>query len=99
MTAHCPTDLRQENPRTESCPAATAESGRLGTVIHFCLAPDGGVWSHIRLLAAHQRPQWRVMVVAVSRGAPRKEVFAEAEACCDRSLIDTRPAITGIYYL
>jgi glycosyltransferase involved in cell wall biosynthesis len=71
----------------------------MGTVIHFCLQPDGGVWSHIRLLAEEQRPHWRTVVVAVSRGETRAEVFREADRCADRALILSRPAVFGIYYL
>src|SRR5579864_2197596 len=99
MTANCQTDRRNRSTANAPCLLPTADSDRLGTVIHFCLQPDGGVWSHIRLLAEHQRPRWRVMVVAVSRGTPRPEVFDEAEECSDQALIYTRPAITGIYYL
>ena len=71
----------------------------LGTIIHFCLQPDGGVWSHIRLLARQQRPQWRVIVVAVSRGKQRAGVLEEASECADRAVLLTRPAVTGIYYM
>jgi colanic acid/amylovoran biosynthesis glycosyltransferase len=76
-----------------------AESPPLGTIIHFCLQPDGGVWSHIRLLARQQRPQWRVIVVAVCRGTPRAGVVEEASECADRAVLFTRPAVTGIYYM
>ena len=46
--------------------------------MHFCLSPDGGVWTHVRLLAEKLRPRWRTAVVAVSRGTTRREVFQEA---------------------
>lgn len=77
----------------------TTESAPLGTIIHFCLQPDGGVWSHIRLLASQQRPKWRVIVVAVNRGKPRDGVLEEALECADRAVLFTRPAVTGIYYM
>jgi glycosyltransferase involved in cell wall biosynthesis len=98
MSVNCPTAERDVQP-IDSPSMDTVATSRLGTVIHFCLQPDGGVWSHIRLLAAEQRPQWRTAVVAVSRGQTRAEVFREAKRCTDRAVILSRPAVFGIYYL
>jgi glycosyltransferase involved in cell wall biosynthesis len=99
MSVNCPT-FEQEARAVGATPAdSTDRSAPRGTVIHFCLSPDGGVWTHIRLLARQLRPQWRTAVVAVSRGATHPEVFREANECCDRALILSRPAMFGIYYL
>jgi glycosyltransferase involved in cell wall biosynthesis len=49
-------------------------------------------------LAQQQRPQRRVIVVAVCRGKPREGVLEEAEQCSDRAVLITRPAFKGIYY-
>ncbi len=73
-------------------------SSHRGTIVHFCLQPDGGVWSHIRLLARQQREHRRVVVVAVSRGVPRAGVYGEATECSDRAVVLTRPPVPGIYY-
>jgi glycosyltransferase involved in cell wall biosynthesis len=104
MSANCPIieEPTIEEP-AQSVGAApsngTNHPAHRGTVIHFCLSPDGGVWTHIRLLSQQLRPQWRTAVVAVSRGATRPEVLREAKECCDRALILSRPPLFGIYYL
>jgi glycosyltransferase involved in cell wall biosynthesis len=99
MSMNCLASERDVRP-VGATPTASADSAaRRGTVIHFCLQPDGGVWTHIRLLAEQLRPQWRSAVVAVSRGATRPDVFREAKLCSDRALILSRPAAFGIYYL
>jgi glycosyltransferase involved in cell wall biosynthesis len=102
MTVNCPPFAGEERPITASTSSAATTLGcdsRVGTVIHFCLQPDGGVWSHIRLLAEQQRPQWRTMIVAVSRGKARPEVLREAEESADKAVILSRPPVFGVHYL
>jgi glycosyltransferase involved in cell wall biosynthesis len=98
MTVNCRTYARPQLHVLEEADWHIAASAHRGTVIHFCLQPDGGVWSHIRLLARQQRPHRRVIVVAVSRGKPRDGVSEEAAECSDRAVVLTRAAVTGIYY-
>jgi glycosyltransferase involved in cell wall biosynthesis len=102
MSVNCPTIEREpqslDQTLDQSPTAATETPAPQGTVVHFCLQPDGGVWTHIRLLSEKLRPRWRTAVVAVSRGTPRGDVFQEAAACTDRSLILSRPTSFGSYY-
>jgi glycosyltransferase involved in cell wall biosynthesis len=99
MSVHCPTFEHQDASLIAASTSTQLPTARLGTVIHFCLHPSGGVWSHIRLLAEHQRPRWRTAIVAVARGAPHADLIREAEQCSDLALILSRPPITGVYYL
>jgi glycosyltransferase involved in cell wall biosynthesis len=98
MSVNCPTIEQAPRSLGQSPPTDRDARAPRGTVVHFCLQPDGGVWTHIRLLADKLRPQWRTAVVAVARGPVRPAVIQEAEQCADRSMILSRPASFGVYY-
>jgi glycosyltransferase involved in cell wall biosynthesis len=103
MSVNCSVIEREAEPvdatsRDVTSRDAGAAAARRGTVIHFCLQPHGGVWTHVRLLADKLRPRWRTVVVAVARGQASLDVFQEAEQCADRSMIFSRPASFGVYY-
>jgi glycosyltransferase involved in cell wall biosynthesis len=70
-----------------------------GTVVHFVANVGGGVWSVAKTLAAHHRPRWRVLLVAMYKGELRPAFAAEAEHCFDAAHLVRKPRLPGIYYL